>query len=371
MMMTSDIALTADPTGAYPSLVRRFARDPAAFEAAFAAAWYKLTTKDMGPVARCVGPWVPPAQPWQFPLPPPPAAPASEGDVRALVAKALVSPVAGVPADVVDGAPWYGALAVRLAFACASSFREADYMGGCDGARVRWPPQSDWPANGGLDDALAVLAPVKAAFAPDALSWADLIVLAGTAALERWTGPMPFCGGRSDARDGGDLGARYLAPARGLGGDANASADELKADAAALGLSARELVALAGSGFGRAGAAYAAGAAGYDGVSVGGGGGGEARAPLAVSSAYFAAVLETAWAPYVVNRSGYVQYASADGGATAMRTDVLLKYDAELSAIAQDFAADEELFLAELAAAWTKLMNADRFDGPAGNLCAS
>ena len=207
MMMTSDISLLNDPENSYQQYVQQFHDDEPAFDAAFAAAWYKLTARDMGPHARCVGEDVPPPQPWQFPLPPPPpptALPDFE-QVRAAVLRAIVEPNPVLPPDVYDGQPYYGALFVRLAWACASTFRTTDYLGGCNGARLRFPPQRDWPVNAALDGALAVLLPVKEQFG-DALSWADLIALAGTVSLEdAGAAPMRFCGGRTDlvAYDGG------------------------------------------------------------------------------------------------------------------------------------------------------------------------
>jgi catalase (peroxidase I) len=157
MMMTSDISLLNDPENSYQQFVQQFHDDEGAFDDAFAAAWYKLTARDMGPHARCVGEDVPPPQPWQFPLPPPPP-PADLPDfeaVRAALLRAIVEPNPVLPPDHYDGQPYYGALFVRLAWACASTFRSTDYLGGCNGARVRFPPQRDWPVNAALDGALA------------------------------------------------------------------------------------------------------------------------------------------------------------------------------------------------------------------------
>ena len=227
MMMTSDLSLLEDPENSYQQYVQQFNEDSAAFDDAFAAAWYKLTARDMGPHARCIGDDVPPPQPWQFPLPPPPP-PADLPDfeeVREAVSRAIIEPNPVLPPDEYDGQPYYGALFVRLAWACASTFRSTDYLGGCNGARIRFPPQRDWPVNTALDGALAVLLPVKEQFG-DPLSWADLIALAGTVALEDAAAagagggagsglpPMEFCGGRTDAPvyDGGsdDLEPRVI-----------------------------------------------------------------------------------------------------------------------------------------------------------------
>jgi len=107
---------------------------------------------------------------------------------------------------------------VRLAWSCASTFRSTDHLGGCNGARIRFAPQAEWPSNAALDQALTLLEPVKETFGAG-LSWADLIALAGTVALvEAGSGPLSFCGGRTDASGGGgggddtNGGSNWLAP---------------------------------------------------------------------------------------------------------------------------------------------------------------
>ena len=143
MMLTSDLSLLNDPEQSYQRYVQQFAEQPEAFDNAFAAAWYKLTARDMGPHSRCFGEDVPPPQPWQFPLPPPPP-PAELPDfeqVRDAVRRVMVEPNPVLPPDEYDGQPWYGALFVRLAWACASTFRSTDFLGGCNGARIRFPPE--------------------------------------------------------------------------------------------------------------------------------------------------------------------------------------------------------------------------------------
>merc|ERR1712023_513879 len=133
--MTSDVSLTKDPTGQYQKIVDLFAKEPAVFDHAFAHAWYKLTTRDMGPVTRCAGKDVPPAQSWQNPLPPPASPAADTAIVRKSVEKIFTS----------DEFYTEGELLVRLAWQCASTFRITDYLGGCNGARIRHSPQKDWP----------------------------------------------------------------------------------------------------------------------------------------------------------------------------------------------------------------------------------
>lgn len=161
----------------------------------------------MGPASRCIGPFVPPPQSWQHPLPPPPSSDTMPNwdDVKSKVA-AVMRPAAPHPALAPDrdGANlYYGAAFIKLAWQCAATFRRTDYQGGCNGARVRFDPQASWPVNRGMHAVLDVLQPVKDAFAT--LTWADLIVFAAhvaisdAAAAAAAPAPSPFCPGRSDA----------------------------------------------------------------------------------------------------------------------------------------------------------------------------
>ena len=131
MMMTSDISLLHDKI--YTPIVKQFAADPSAFDHAWKHAWYKLTTRDMGPVQRCVGKRVPPPQPWQFPLPKPPS---NLPDYK-VVATQIEKIVANDPAT-------NGGLLLNLAWRCAATYRYTDYRGGCNGARIRFEPESEW-----------------------------------------------------------------------------------------------------------------------------------------------------------------------------------------------------------------------------------
>merc|ERR1719482_2575782 len=116
----------------------------------------------MGPVTRCVGKDVPPAQPFQHPLPKTPAGLADMTKVRAEVKQILTSSNPMLPAD--EFLPYYGAPFVRLAWQCSSTFRATDWQGGCNGARIRFSPQKDWPANAALDETLSLLKPIKDMF---------------------------------------------------------------------------------------------------------------------------------------------------------------------------------------------------------------
>lgn len=202
-MLTTDIALKTDEV--YLDLSTTFAADLATLNNSFAHAWYKLSARDMGPATRCVGRNVPPAQPFQYPLPPPPLIPVDFQAVKAAIATMLAheSPLLLAPnRDVINGKPSYAAMLVHLAWQCASSFRATDYKGGCNGAHIRFSPAIDWPINAGIAATLELLRPIKTQFG-DLLSWSDLIVLSGTVGLELLgSGSLDFCGNRTDAVDG-------------------------------------------------------------------------------------------------------------------------------------------------------------------------
>ena len=188
-LLTSDVALVHDEQ--YREIVAHFAEDWQDFSAQFAAAWYKLTTRDMGPRTRCSNQdTAPPPQHWQNPLPQRDSpVPDFEG-VKQRIEIVL---------ELNDA---YGLFA-RLAWQCASTFRVTDYQGGCNGARLRLAPASGWEVNVNLELTLSLLQPLLEEFSP-ALSWADLIVLAGTTALEKASNTaMPFCSvGRVDDQSG-------------------------------------------------------------------------------------------------------------------------------------------------------------------------
>lgn len=357
MMLTTDIALKTDPR--YAELVELFAGSLESLGEAFKHAWYKLTTRDMGPWVRCAGPWVPPPQPFQFPLP---AAPAKLSDFERV--KAAIRPLLFqgssllVPDTLANGTPYYGALFVHMAWQCASSFRLSDYQGGCSGARIRFPPQSKYPANIRIASYLALLQPVYDEFAVSDLSWSDLIVLAGTVALEEAaaaTGavaaPLSFCGGRTDVPSY-DGGADNLKP----NGNGSASVADMYESMLMAGLTAREWVALSG----RVRSAFQLHAMGYAERSW-------TADPEHLSNLYFTTLLTETWQPVSVN--GTTQYKAADKDIYMLETDLHLRTEASLLAIVQDFASNNTVFLAEFAAAWTKVMNNDRFSGPASNLC--
>jgi len=197
MMFTSDIALKVDP--AYAKITKRWLDNPAEFADAFAKAWYKLTHRDMGPHARCLGPHVAPAQLWQDPVPSVDHLLIDSADVESLKKTLLASGLTT-------------AQLVSTAWASAASFRGSDKRGGANGARIRLAPQKDWEVNqpAELAKVLVVLEKVQAIFnaaqtGGKKVSLADLIVLGGCAAVEAAAAKagvpvkVPFHPGRTDA----------------------------------------------------------------------------------------------------------------------------------------------------------------------------
>jgi catalase (peroxidase I) len=306
----------------------------------------------MGPSTRCAGPWVPPPQPFQNPLPPPPTSFPDFSQVRVQIQRVLTTNQSTIlPPDVgPNNVPYYGAIYTTLAWQCASTFRHTDYLGGCNGARIRFAPQSTWPNNIAMDKALSLLAPIQKQF--ENLSWADLIVLAGNVALDDATGstPLSFCPGRTDATDG--FGSSLLQAL----GNYNASMEQMRIEQHLIGLTDREYVALQA----RLRSPMQMKRIGYSGSWT--------MTPYVLSNEYFTTLLSQTWVQEMSPR-GLVQYRSESSFIYMTPLDLGIKWDTTYLAIAQDFAADNDMFLMEFASAWTKVMNIDRFDGPTGNLC--
>jgi catalase-peroxidase len=196
-MLTTDLSLRFDPI--YGPISRRFMENPEEFELAFAKAWYKLLHRDMGPVSRYLGPWVPEPQIWQDPVPPVDHELIGDADIAALKEKVLASGLS-VPQ------------LVSTAWASAASFRGTDKRGGANGARIRLAPQKDWEVNNPpeLGKVLQVLEQIQQDFnsaqtGGKKVSLADLIVLAGCAGVEKAARDaghaitVPFTPGRTDA----------------------------------------------------------------------------------------------------------------------------------------------------------------------------
>jgi len=187
VMLTSDLALREDPI--YGPISKRFYENPDPLADAFAKAWYKLTHRDLGPVSCCLGSEVPKAQIWQDPVPEPSFKPLNDAQLSELKEKILASGLSN-------------AQLIKTAWASASSYRKTDRRGGANGARIRLEPQKNWEANNPaeLEKIIAKLEEVQKN-SPADISLADLIVLAGCAALEKASGKkVPFTPGRTDAK---------------------------------------------------------------------------------------------------------------------------------------------------------------------------
>jgi catalase-peroxidase len=361
-MLTSDLALRFDPI--YEPICRRFAADQAAFADAFARAWFKLTHRDMGPVVRYLGPEVPSEELiWQDPVP--------------AVDHELVDAddIAGLKREVLASGLTVSQL-VSTAWASASTFRGSDKRGGANGARIRLEPQNDWEVNNPdqLATVLTTLDGVRDSFNASAaggkkISAADLIVLAGDAGVEKAAADagvpvtIPFTPGRTDASDeqtDTESFAHLEPKADGfrnyLGKGLRLPAEYLLIDRAnLLTLSAPQLAVLLGG--------LRVLGTNYDGSKLGV----FTDAPGTLTNDFFVNLLDydTTWTP-VSEDANTFEGRTADGAVkwTGSRVDLVFGSNSELRAIAEVYAADDAKakFVQDFAAAWTKVMNADRFD---------
>lgn len=301
LMLTADLALgDMGEDEDYEAISREYAASLSDLERDFMRSWYHLTTGDMGPPERCLGDEVPPPQPFQNALPafvgPKPDYVPIRTAVRAFIA--------GDPSNI--------AAFSNLALNCANTFRQTDYRGGCNGARIRFSPQIDWPTNAGAAEALASLSSIKDVY-PEVTS-ADLIVLAGNVALEEaGIGALPFCGGRVDADNAN--GSAVLAPRF----FPDVPVLSVEDDIIVKGLSMSQGVALFAAPKGRS-----------------------------LSNQYF------------------IDLMAGEGSFTVFEQALL---EEPFLPIVVDFIADNDAFLEAYASAWTYMMTADRFEGPTGNAC--
>ncbi len=363
MMTTADLSLRMDPV--YEPIARRFHQDPQAFADAFARAWFKLTHRDMGPKARYLGPEVPAEElVWQDPIPACDHALVDAQDVAALKAQVLAS---GLPV----------AALVSTAWASASTFRGSDKRGGANGARIRLAPQKDWEVNqpAQLAQVLAVLEGIQQRFnaaqtGGKKLSLADLIVLAGGAAIEAAAQAagqavtVPFTPGRMDASQAQTDVESFavLEPqADGFRNYQKASyrvpAEQLLIDKAQLlTLSAPEMTALVG-GLRVLGANLGQAAHGVFTQRVG-----------QLSNDFFVHLLDmgTVWQPTSEAQELFEGRDRASGALrwTATRVDLTFGSHSQLRALAEVYAqADGQARLVrDFVAAWVKVMELDRFD---------
>ncbi|MEN3952595.1 catalase/peroxidase HPI [Iodidimonas sp. SYSU 1G8] len=362
-MLTTDLALRFDP--AYEKISRRFLENPDQFADAFARAWFKLTHRDMGPIQRYLGPLVPKETLiWQDPIPAVDHPLVGEADIETLKSRVLAS---GLPVSQLVSAAW----------ASASTFRGSDKRGGANGARIRLAPQKDWEVNqpAQLAQVLGALERIRQDFNAGAsggkkVSLADLIVLAGGAAIEKAASDagialkVPFTPGRMDASQE-QTDVESFAP---LEPRADAfrnyytanklmTPEEAMVDKAQLlGLSGPEMTVLLG-GLRVLGANVGQSAHGVFTHRAG-----------RLTNDFFVNLLDmaTEWQP-VAGKEGVYEGLDRKTGSvkwTGTRVDLIFGSHSQLRAFAEVYAAADagEKFARDFAAAWAKVMNADRFD---------
>ncbi|MGW1882397.1 catalase/peroxidase HPI [Streptomyces sp. NPDC001970] len=362
-MLTTDLSLRFDPS--YEQISRRFLENPDEFADAFARAWFKLTHRDMGPIVRYLGPEVPAETLlWQDPLPSMTHELVDAGDIASLKGQILAS---GLSVSQL----------VSTAWASASSFRGSDKRGGANGARIRLQPQSGWEVNepDELATVLRTLAGIQEAFnaartGGKQVSLADLIVLAGAAGVEKaakdagFDVEVPFTPGRVDAsQEQTDVESfAALEPTADgfrnyLGKGNRLPAEYLLLDRAnLLTLSAPELTVLVG-GLRVLGANYQQSSIGVF-----------TTTPGSLTNDFFANLLDlgTTWKATSEDRNTFEGRDAATGEVkwTGSRADLVFGSNSELRALAEVYASDDakEKFVNDFVAAWTKVMNLDRFD---------
>jgi catalase-peroxidase len=356
MMTTADIALKVDP--AYLKISKRFHTDHKAFEDAFARAWYKLTHRDMGPIQRYLGPEVPKEELlWQDPIP----------TVNYTLSKTDITTLKGM---ILDAGLTISQL-VTTAWASASTFRGSDKRGGANGARIRLEPQRNWEVNNPteLNKVLTVLEDIKSEYKGE-ISLADLIVLAGNVGVEQaiknagHDNKVEFTSGRGDAtQEKTDIeGFSYLEPlADGfrnyIKSDLKIAAEDLLIDRAnLLTLSVPEMTVLVGG--------LRVLGANYDGSSYGVFT--DNRGSL--TNDFFRNILDFTYTWKATSKEdSYFEGRNRKTNKvkfTGTRADLIFGSNTELRAIAEVYGANDgqERFVKDFVAAWTKVMNLDRFD---------
>lgn len=354
IMTDADMALKFDPE--YRKIAERFHKDQAYFTDVFARAWFKLTHRDMGPKTRYVGPDVPKEDLiWQDPVPSVDYT-LSDAEVAELKTKLLNS---GLSVSELVATAWDS----------ARTFRGSDFRGGANGARIRLAPQKDWDGNepARLQKVLQVLEGIQAGLSKP-VSMADLIVLGGTAAVEKAARDagvnitVPFAAGRGDAtQDMTDVESfEVLEPVHDgyrnwLKGDYIVSAEEMLLDRTQLmGLTAHEMTALVG-GMRVLGTNHGGTKHGVFTDRVG-----------VLSTDFFVNLTDMnyTWNPVGKNLYEIRERKTGNTKWTATRVDLVFGSNSILRAYAEVYAQDDakEKFVKDFAAAWTKVMNADRYD---------
>ena len=362
MMLTTDLALKVDPV--YGPISKRFHEHPDQLAEAFGKAWYKLLHRDMGPVSRYLGPWVPAPQLWQDPVPAVDHQLIGEQDIVALKGKILAS---GLSVSQLISTAW----------ASAASFRGTDKRGGANGARIRLAPQKDWEVNNPaeLSKVLQTLEKIQQDFngsqsGGKKVSLADLIVLGGCAAIEQAAKnaghdvKVPFTPGRTDASQQQTDVESFAVLEPTFDGFRNyikagekLSPETLLVERAfMLNLTAPEMTVLVGgmralntnSGQSRHGVLT--------------------KRPGTLTNDFFVNLLDmsTEWKPAGSDKNVYEGHDRATGAVkwTGTAVDLVFGYNSQLRALSELYAQDDskEKFARDFVAAWDKVMNLDRFD---------
>ncbi|WP_433685413.1 catalase/peroxidase HPI [Nocardia sp. CA-119907] len=361
-MLTTDLSLREDPT--YREITRRWLDHPEELAEAFAKAWYKLLHRDMGPLSRYLGPWVPEPQLWQDPVPVVDHELVDEQDVAALKRKVLDSGLSV-------------AQLVKTAWASAASYRSTDKRGGANGARIRLQPQKDWEVNepAELAKVLPVLEQIQREFNDSAaggkkVSLADLIILAGSAAVEKAARDaghditVPFAPGRTDTtQDNTDVDSFAVLEPRADGfrnyvrSGEKAPLERLLLDRAyMLDVTAPEMTVLIG-GLRALGANYGSSKHGV-----------LTERPGLLTNDFFVNLLDmrTEWQASKSAENIYEGFDRSSGEPkwTATANDLVFGSHSVLRAMAEVYAQNDaaERFVKDFVAAWVKVVDNDRFD---------
>ena len=361
-MLVTDIALREDPI--YREITRRWLDHPEELSEAFAKAWYKLLHRDMGPISRYLGPWIPEPQLWQDPVPAVDHALVDEKDVAALKGKVLDSGLS-VPQ------------LVKTAWSAAASYRNTDKRGGANGGRLRLEPQKNWEVNepSELGKVLPVLEKIQQDFNGSAsggkkISLADLIVLAGSAAVEKaakdagYEISVHFSPGRTDAsQENTDVESFAVLEPRADGfrnyarpGEKAPLEQLLLERAYLLGVTAPELTVLIG-GLRALGANHGGSKHGVF-----------TDKPGVLTTDFFVNLLDmgTEWKPSESTENVYEGHDRSSGALkwTATANDLVFGSNSILRALVEVYAQDDNAgkFVEDFVAAWVKVMNNDRFD---------
>jgi catalase-peroxidase len=362
-MLVTDLSLREDPI--YREITKRWLDHPEELSEAFAKAWYKLLHRDMGPISRFLGPWIPEPQLWQDPVPAVDHPLVDDKDVTALKKKVLESSGLSVPQ------------LVKAAWSSASSYRNTDKRGGANGARIRLEPQKNWEVNepSELSKALAALEKIQREFNDSAsggkkISLADLIVLAGSAGVEKaakdagYEIEVHFAPGRTDAsQENTDVESFAVLEPRGDGfrnyvrpGEKAPVEQLLLERAYQLGVYGPELTVLIG-GLRALGANHGGSKHGVF-----------TDRPGVLTNDFFVNLLDmsTEWKPSETQENVYEGRDRATGAPkwTATANDLVFGSNSVLRAVAEVYAQDDNKgkFVEDFVAAWVKVVNNDRFD---------